>query len=151
MDGYPGTPLAKKLGIRAGHVVGVINPPADLAELLDPLPEGVRLERDVRSRRDVIVAFLRRRGELESKLVALTTTIAPAGGLWIAWPKPAAVTRPVHALDVTAVDITAIDITEDVIREIARTAGLVGGEVCAIDDTWSAVRLVVGPKRRSPA
>jgi hypothetical protein len=140
MAGYSGTPLAKKLGIKDSDVVGLINPPADFIALLDPLPDGVRLERDVRSRRDVVVAFLSRRGELDSKLVAMTKAIAPAGGLWIAWPKKAAVKR--LGLDV--------DITEDVIREIALPTGLVDNKVCAIDDTWSGLRLVVRRELRTP-
>ena len=62
MAGYSGTPLAKKLGIKEGHRVGLINAPAVFADLVAPLPEGVEVLTDVRSRRDVVVAFLRERG-----------------------------------------------------------------------------------------
>ena len=134
MAGYSGTPLAKKLGIKDGHRVGLINPPDEFAALVEPLPEGVEMVAGVRSRRDVVVAFLRERGELESKLTAMTKAVFPDGAIWIAWPKKA-----------SKVPTT---ITEDVVREVALPTGLVDNKVCAIDDTWSGLRLVVRRENR---
>jgi hypothetical protein len=129
MAGYSGTPLVEKLGIRAGDVVGLINAPEGFVDLLDPLPDGVTLVTGVRSRRDVVIDFVVMRGELESKLDAIRKAIHPAGSIWVAWPKRAAK--------------VATDMTEDVVREVALPTGLVDNKVCAIDETWSALRLVV--------
>jgi hypothetical protein len=134
MAGYSGTPLAQKLGIKAGHRVGLINAPDGFTDLVEPLPGGVELVAGVRSRRDVVVAFLRERGELESKLTAMTKAIFPDGAIWIAWPKRASK--------------VPTSITEDVVREVALPTGLVDNKVCAIDDTWSGLRLVVRRENR---
>jgi hypothetical protein len=134
MAGYSGTPLATKLGIKEGHRVGVLNAPDGFAALLDPLPPGVELVTGVRSRRDVVVAFVRARSEIESKLNAMTKSIFPAGAIWIAWPKKASK--------------VPTDVTEDVVRAVALPTGLVDNKVCAIDDTWSGLRLVVRLENR---
>lgn len=134
MAGYSGTPLAKKLGIKEGHRVGVLNAPEHFAALLEPLPSGVELLSDVRSRRDVVVAFVRARRELESKLTAMTKAALPDGAIWVAWPKKAAK--------------IPTDMTEDVVREVALPTGLVDNKVCAIDDVWSGLRLVARKQRR---
>jgi hypothetical protein len=138
MAGYSGTPLATKLGIKAGHRVGLVNPPDGFVELLDPLPDGVSLVAGVRSARDVVVMFARQRSEVESKLAALTKAVFPDGGIWIAWPKKSAAKQ----LGI------ATDITEDVVREVALPTGLVDTKVCAIDDIWSGLRLVVRLENR---
>jgi hypothetical protein len=138
MAGYSGTPLAKKLGIKEGHVVGLVNEPDEFVGLLEPLPEGVDLVRGVRSRRDVVVMFARQRREIESKLAALTKAIFPDGAIWIAWPKKSAAKQ----LGITT------DIVEDTLREIALPTGLVDNKVCAIDETWSGLRLVVRRENR---
>ncbi len=128
MAGYSGTPLATKLGIRSTHTVGLINAPDHFARLVEPLPDDVTMVAGVRSRRDVVVAFFVRRSELEQKLVAMTKAIFPAGSIWIAWPKKASK--------------VATDMTEDVVRAVALPTGLVDNKVCAIDDTWSGLRVV---------
>jgi nucleoside-diphosphate-sugar epimerase len=138
MAGYSGTPLAKKLGINEGHVVGVVNEPHGFADLLEPLPPGVQLVNGVRSRRDVVVMFARQRREIESKLAALTKAIFPDGAIWIAWPKKSAAKQ----LGI------ATDITEDTVREVALPTGLVDNKVCAIDEIWSGLRLVVRRENR---
>ncbi len=135
MAGYSGTPLATKLGIKPDHIVGLINAPDQFAELVEPLPPGVTVTSGVRSRRDVVVAFLVRRSELEQKLGAMTRAVFPAGAIWIAWPKKAAK--------------VPTDITEDVVRAVARPAGLVDNKVCAIDDVWSGLRLVIRKELRT--
>ncbi|HEX7094646.1 MAG TPA: DUF3052 family protein [Acidimicrobiales bacterium] len=134
MAGYSGTPLVKKLGIKEGDRVGLVNPPQHFATMLDPLPPAVELLPGVRSKRDVVIAFVHARGELESKLDAMLKAIYPDGAIWVAWPKRASK--------------VPTDITEDVVREIALPAGLVDNKVCAIDDVWSGLRLVVRRDRR---
>ena len=127
-------PISKKLGIEEGHRVGVINAPDDFPSLLEPLPPGVEIVSGVRSRRDVVVAFVRARSELESKLAAMTKAVFPDGAIWVAWPKKAAK--------------IPTDMTEDVVREVALPTGLVDNKVCAIDDVWSGLRLVVRKEHR---
>lgn len=130
--GYPGTPLARKLGIGEDDEVAVIGAPdgfADrlAAELLDQAVIHTELA-DV-PLYDVIVAFMTWQVDLEGTLGELRARMAPACGLWIAWPKRAAK--------------VASDLTDNAIREIALSAGLVDNKVCAIDQTWSGLRLVI--------
>ena len=128
--GYSGTPLSKKLGIiDDGNVIALGAPPAIL-DLLEPLPEGVRLRTTLRSRTraDVIVAFVTERSALDDLVTRAGPVVFPAGGLWICWPK--------RTSGVTT------DITEDVLRDVILPTGLVDNKVCAIDATWSALRFV---------
>ncbi|HEX7168824.1 MAG TPA: DUF3052 domain-containing protein [Acidimicrobiales bacterium] len=127
MTGYSGTPLAKKLGIGEGGSVALVGAPPSFGPELDPLPPGVRVRRRAGDA-DVVVAFFTRRAELERRIGALGANVFPAGGLWVAWPKRASK--------------VPTDITEDVVREVALPLGLVDNKVCAIDDTWSGLRLV---------
>lgn len=129
MAGYSGTPLTTKLGIKPGHQVAWPGAPAGFTELLGDLPDGVRVKARAVAPLDVIVAFHTRRAELERRLPRLHAAMEPAAGLWIAWPKRAS-GRPT-------------DITEDVVRELGLAAGLVDNKVCAIDETWSGLRLVI--------
>ena len=127
--GYSGTPLAAKLGIKPPARVALVGAPADAGEWLEPLPEGVRVSRAARGRElDVIVAFTSRRADLEGRVDALVPKLAPAGGLWVAWPKKAAG--------------LATDLTDDVVREVGLAAGVVDNKVCAITDVWSGLRFV---------
>jgi hypothetical protein len=125
--GYSGTPLPRKLGIKPGQRVAVLGAPDGFE--LGELPEDVRLVRRAGGKADVIVSFHTRRAELERRLPALRALMEPAAGLWIAWPKRASK--------------VPTDITEDVLREIALPTGLVDNKVCAIDATWSGLRLVI--------
>jgi hypothetical protein len=130
--GYSGTPLPRKLGIKPGHRLALLGAP-DGFELAD-LPDGVRLKRRAAGKADVIVAFHTRRAELERRLPSLRALMEPDAGLWIAWPKRASKLET--------------DITEDVLREIALPTGLVDNKVCAIDETWSGLRLVIRLEHR---
>jgi hypothetical protein len=134
MAGYSATPLSKKLGIKDGHTVATLSEPEAFGETLGSLPPGARLVHDLRGHREVVVAFFTARAELEKRLAALTKAIFPDGGLWIAWPKKASK--------------VPTDITEDVVREVALPTGLVDNKVCAIDDVWSGLRLVVRVENR---
>ena len=129
MAGYSGTPLAKKLGITEGKRVAYPDAAPGFEELLGDLPVGVSVRSRLAGPLDVIVFFTRRRADLERRLPALRRAMDPAAGLWIAWPKRA-----------SGVDT---DMTEDVARELALANKLVDNKVCAIDETWSGLRLVI--------
>ena len=129
MAGYSGTPLPKKLGIKPGHRIAFASAPGGFRELLGELPEGVQVRRRIRGPLDVIVFFTKRRAELERRLPALRRAMDPAAGLWIAWPKRASGVET--------------DMTEDVARELGLANRLVDNKVCAIDETWSGLRLVI--------
>lgn len=132
--GYSGTPLPRKLGIVPGTTVAWTGAPPHFPDLLAPLPADVRVKARASAALDVLVAFFTRRAELERRLPALRRAIAPAGGCWIAWPKRASG--------------VPTDITEDVIREIVLPTGLVDVKVCAIDETWSGLKLVIRKELR---
>jgi hypothetical protein len=127
--GYSGTPLATKLGIKPGHRVAFPSSPAGFTDLIDPLPEGVAVRSRARGPLDVIVYFTTSRADLQRRLPALMRAMDPAAGLWIAWPKRS-----------SGIDT---DMTEDVARELGLANRLVDNKVCAIDETWSGLRLVI--------
>jgi hypothetical protein len=133
--GYSGTPLATKLGIREGSRVMLSRAPDGFDALLEPLPPRVRIVQRLGRDADVVVAFHTRRSALERDWDRLRGAMHDAGGLWIAWPKRASG--------------VATDITEDVVRAIALARGLVDNKVCAIDATWSGLRIVVRVADRS--
>ena len=128
--GYSGTPLEKKLGIKPGHRVLLLNGPEGFA--LEDVPVVTRASGFA----DVILSFHTERKDLERRLPVLRTKMEQTAGLWIAWPKKAS-KRPT-------------DITEDVVREIGLSHRLVDNKVCAIDETWSGLRLVIRVKDRLP-
>ena len=128
LAGYSGTPLPRKLGIKPGARLALIGAPDGFDQTLGELPEDVRVLRRARGPLDVIVAFHRRRAELERHLGALREALDPAGGLWIAWPKRASG--------------VATDLNDNVVRELGLATGLVDNKVCAIDGVWSGLRLV---------
>ena len=126
--GYSGTPLVRKLGIKPASRLGLIGAPSGFDETLGELPGDVSVRRRVRGPLDVVVAFVLRRSELERRLPELRAALDPAGGLWVAWPK--------RTSGVTT------DLSENLVRELGLAAGLVDNKVCAIDETWSGLRLV---------
>ena len=136
MAGYSGTPLPKKLGLKAGVRLGLMGAPEGFAETLGALPPGVTAS-DARrgsSELHVIVCFASSRAELLRMLPRAHKRLHPNGGLWICWPKKASG--------------IATDVTENDVRSLGLAAGLVDNKVCAVDQTWSGLRLVV---RRRPA
>jgi len=136
MAGYSGTPLAQKLGIKPGHQVALVRAPADFEKTLGDLPENVGVQEGLGGKApfDVVVAFFSKRADLERQLASLRRRMAPACGLWIAWPKKASG--------------VATDMTENAVRDIALPTGLVDNKVCAIDETWSGLRLVIRLEHR---
>jgi hypothetical protein len=125
--GYSGTPLLQKLGVREWSRVAVIKPPPGFVSSLPALPIGAKLSQRGASEADVIVWFIKSSAELDSIDDAIGRMPPGAGMLWVAWPKKASGVKT--------------DLTEDVIRGAALRAGLVDTKVCAIDETWSGLRL----------
>jgi hypothetical protein len=136
--GYSGTPLRQKLGIREGHRVAVLAAPEGFSAVLGALPVGARLQRGLAGTAalDVIVVFVARRAELARRIAAARARMHDAAGLWIAWPKKSSG--------------VATDMSEHVVREVALPTGLVDNKVCAIDATWSGLRLVIRRELRAP-
>jgi hypothetical protein len=127
----PAAQLGRKLGIGTGDEVALIGAPERIEDAIAALPDVASLHTDLadEARYDVIVAFVTERAELEAELSWLRSRMAPACGLWIAWPKRAA--------------RIPTDMTDHVVREVALPTGLVDNKVCAIDETWTALRLVI--------
>ena len=134
MAGYSGTPLAKKLGIKAGMVLRTENAPANYAALLDPLPENVTITTGNAKELDLIHVFATTRSELARSLGIFLKKIKQNGVIWVSWPKKASGIRS--------------EITEDTVREIALPLGLVDIKVCAVDDVWSGLKLVIRRENR---
>lgn len=138
MAGYSGTPLAKKLGIKDGARVAVVNAPKG-NEAVKEIVRAAKAAKSLTGRQPfhVIVLFCRDSAVLERDFEAARERLDEAGGLWIAWPKRSSGVET--------------DLTEDVVREAALAAGLVDNKVCAIDEVWSGLRLVVRVKDRAGA
>lgn len=132
--GYSGTPLVSKLGFKPGQRVAYVNPSANFSELVGELPDGVQVLADLQGPLDLIVCFVTERRVFEQRLAALRRAMTPDAMLWIVWPKRA-----------SKVETT---MTEDVVREVALPTGLVDTKVCAIDETWSGLRLVIRKELR---
>ncbi len=132
--GYSGTPLAKKLGVKADSSLAVIGDPGHFDELVAPLPANVTQRSTARGKADTAIFFTKKRSEFARRLDGLGRLIFPAGSLWIAWPKKASK--------------VATDMTDDVIREVALPKGLVDVKVCAVDETWSGLKLMWRKDRR---
>jgi hypothetical protein len=128
MAGYSGTPLPKKLGIKEGCRVALLHAPADFGETLGELPPGVVVTQRLGKAHDVIVAFLDTRSHFERAIPKLEQAIFPDGAIWIAREK-----KPSYGPN---------DISEHTVREVCLPRGLVDVKVCAIDDTWSGLKVV---------
>jgi Protein of unknown function (DUF3052) len=127
--GYSGTPLPRKLGVKAGMTVALLSAPETFGDTLGELPADVHVTRQLGGHRDLVVIFVTERADLSRRLSDLRAAIAPNGMVWVAWPKRA-----------SKIDT---DMTEDVVREVALPTGLVDVKVCAIDETWSGLKLVI--------
>lgn len=134
MAGYSGRPLAQKLGIKAGQKVLTINAPAAYPKLLAPLPEEVAFARKATTGADFVHLFISERKALEKESSRLRKLIADTGVLWVSWPKKSSGVKT--------------DITEDVIREVCLPLGFVDIKVCAVDETWSGLKLMIRRENR---
>jgi hypothetical protein len=129
--GYSGTPLAVKLGIKSGDTLALID--AEPGVISD-IPPDVVVKTRASGSADVVVIFVTKATKLEQRIGTLEKMIFPAGSLWVSWPKRSAGVET--------------DVTDGVVREIALPRGLVDNKVCAIDDTWTGLRLVWRVERR---
>src|SRR5437868_2778953 len=132
--GYSGTPLVKKLGIKAGDRVLMLDAPRDFLETLGELPEAVEFQKESARNLNVIISFETEAQSMRRSLPELKRSIAQNGMIWMAWPKKASKVKT--------------DITEDAIRNRALAVGLVDVKVCAIDEIWSGLKLVIPIKDR---
>jgi hypothetical protein len=132
--GYSATPLQKKLGLKPGLAGAVIDPPPGYWELLGPLPEGFDLRPLASGGLDWVHLFVTAREALADAIVDARARIRPSGAIWVSWPKRGSK--------------LPTDINEDVIRDMALAANLVDVKVCAVDATWSGLKLVIPVKDR---
>jgi hypothetical protein len=135
-SGYSGTPLAKKLGIKSGFNIRLINAPEHYLSLFTDLPTDIYFVDQPGSKLNLIHFFIKSYDELSEMLPDLKEQITQNGIIWISWPKKASK--------------IVTDITEDKIRGLALETGLVDVKVCAVDETWSGLKLVIRLKDRKP-
>ena len=129
MAGYSGVPLAKKLGIAEKSNVVLVGAPDNYLSLLGNLPAEVHICSRLSGATDMVHVFSARRAELQRLLMHYRDKLKPTATVWVSWPKKSSK--------------VSTDITEDTIREFALPLGFVDVKVCAIDDTWSGLKLVV--------
>ena len=134
MPGYSGTPLAKKLGIKDDFRAALLHVPDDVKTELRDAFEKCRIQRITNHNLDFIFLFAKSRAGLELELVPAAKALAPAGMLWISWPKKSSG--------------VATDLTENLIRQNGLDAGLVDVKVCAVTDIWSGLKFVIPVKNR---
>jgi hypothetical protein len=132
--GYSGTPLAKKLGIREGARLLVVDAPEGFVQLLAPIPERVSFEKTAGAEVDIAHVFCADREVLAGQLRRLRDALCPDAAVWVSWPKKAG------RLPTT--------ITEGVVRDIALPLGYVDIKVCAVNEVWSGLKLVVRKELR---
>jgi len=134
-SGYSGTPLAKKLGIKEHFTIALFNQPEYYFKLFNDWPASLNLVRDIVVRKNLIHYFARNAGELTAEIVSLREQLVPDGILWVSWPKQSSK--------------VPTDVTEDMIRKLALANGLVDIKVCAVDEVWSALKLVIPVKKQA--
>lgn len=134
MAGYSGTPLGKKLGIKPGHQILVVNEPKAYWDWISPLPEGLVVKKTGSKALDFAHLFVTEKKVFEKEVLKLRKLIKQDGMIWISWPKKASK--------------VPTDITEDVIRDFALKNKLVDIKVCAVDEVWSGLKLVIPVKIR---
>lgn len=134
MAGYSGTPLAKKLGIKAGTKIFLIGAPKEYLTLVSPLPEGVKVMPRVTNDTDIVHIFSTQKTQLTKALRASLSKLKHNGTIWVSWPKKSAK--------------VPTDITENTIRKVALPLGLVDIKVCAVNDVWSGLKLVIRKENR---
>jgi hypothetical protein len=134
MAGYSGTPLVKKLGIKPGAAMHVINAPATYFDWISPLPKDIAVKSKLAGELDFIHVFVKDMKSFESAFSKSKKVLRKEGMLWISWPKKSSG--------------VATDLDENKIRDFGLAEGLVDVKVCAIDETWSALKFVFRLKDR---
>jgi len=131
-SGYSGTPLAKKLGIKPGYIIRLVRAPEHYLDLFADLPQPLTFSTSKKGSKNLIHYFTKKHSELLKDLVSMRTEIEPDGMIWVSWPKKSSG--------------VSTDITEDTIRNMALANGLVDVKVCAVDEVWSGLKLVIHSK-----
>jgi hypothetical protein len=134
MAGYSGKSVVQKLGIKPGFRIFVDGAPASYDDIIGRLPADVTIAPRLKAPLDMAHVFVKQAAVLRKKLPACREAIAPDGMVWVSWPKKSSG--------------VATDVTENVVRDTALSLGLVDVKVCAIDDTWSGLKLVIPVKQR---
>ena len=134
MAGYSGKPLAEKLGIKKDFTIVLLNVPKHYLTLVAPLPDGVTIAKSITSKSDLIHLFATTKIELSKLLNTALAKMKQDAILWVSWPKKSS--------------NVPTDITEDRIRDIALPLGLVDIKVCAVDEVWSGLKLVIRKENR---
>jgi hypothetical protein len=134
MAGYSSTPLAKKLGIKPGFAIATPGAPGDYRRLVADLPADVVIAATARKNLDLVHLFVVARSDLAKRLPVLVRAIKRDGTIWVSWPKRASKVET--------------DITEDIVRAVALPLGLVDVKVCAVDEIWSGLKLVIRVENR---
>jgi hypothetical protein len=132
--GYSGTPLARKLGIKEGGHVFVLNAPTGYKKLVEPLPPAVVFQSKADKATDIAHLFVTAASELKKQLANLRKKLKPDAAVWVSWPKKSSK--------------VVTDTTEDTIRALALPMGFVDIKVCAVDEVWSGLKLVVRKELR---
>ena len=132
--GYSGTPLAKKLGIGENSRIFLSDAPQNYLRLVAPIPKGTQIVRKVGEDTDIIHLFTTERSRLAALLRSSLAKMRPDAAIWVSWPKKSSK--------------VPTDITEDTIRAVALPMGLVDIKVCAVDEVWSGLKLVVRKANR---
>jgi hypothetical protein len=135
MAGYSGTPLVKKLGIKEGSRVALVNAPKDFQATLEELPDNVKFMKSTTKSLDLILFFVLSERVLAKDFAKLTARLTSNGMIWVAWPKKSS-------------GVTT-DLTFEPVQRIGLDAGLVDVKICAIDDTWSGLKFVYRLKDRA--
>lgn len=135
MAGYSGTPLPRKLGIKEGSRVGLVNMPRDFLKELRPLPDKVTIATETLTKPlDLIILFVDSQRKLKATFTPFARKLTPNGMLWVSWPKRASG--------------IPTDLSDNSVREIGLDKGLVDVKVCAINDIWSGLKFVYRLKDR---
>ena len=133
-SGYSGTPLAKKLGLKPGFKMKLVNQPDYYFKLFSDLPPGIRKVSDGKVKKDVIHYFTQSAARLKKDVKQLRREMEEDGMIWVSWPKKSANVKK--------------DLDENLVREVALSNGLVDVKVCAVDEIWSGLKLVIPLKER---
>ena len=134
MPGYSGTPLAQKLGIREKFRIALVDAPPDVKSELRPALAGCEIAKDGRGPLDFAMLFVKSQAELKTQFARVSRQLAPAGMLWVSWPKKSSGVPS--------------DLDENVVRKIGLDAGLVDVKVCAVSEVWSGLKFVIRVKDR---
>ena len=131
MQGYAGTPLPKKLGIKENSVVSLVGAPDGIKDTLGDLPDGVQIKTSIRGKSDITLWFITHEAQLDQRIDKMSER-ASGGGLWIIWPKKASGMPS--------------DLTQNVVRQTGLDSGLVDFKIASIDETWSGLRFTIREK-----